>query len=198
MTLDDAHLSEFAQLVAGRLELSGYRRAREGGVSRRSDVILLEDQLTLVVVASFRSDRALLDEWALLQDEVAAEISRRSAHSLGAKAWDSYLVLLVPMRIPAESEREIALVRANTRQFRKLVLVGSELGSLEAQLAPLLPLELARYGDAVLDPLAELPARLAQRGVPEHDATVVREAHLAGRGMLEALLIQPFGGGVDR
>lgn len=185
-----------SEAVVGRLQLAGYveiATQRDHPESASTpNLRLLEDPLTLVGVAEFPDEDVLLGTWMDAQDALSSLIARRALRPLGPKAWDAYLLLLLPDEPTEAFDRSLATVRTNTKQFRKLIVTGigqrdNNGRDLDTQLAPLLPLSLDLYDETAWDPFATLVERLGQRGVPPHEVEAVLDALASGRAMMPAL-----------
>ncbi len=170
-------------------DLSGLAGTADGLVA------VYEDTQIFVGVASYSSVAALREGWLQAQEDVAL-LTSNSLASLGAKAWDGYLVLLSTQAIPEREVAAVTAIRANTRRLRKLVIAPSDETTaatperlsnfLRRELAPLLPLYLPRDG-SFQDPVKALPHRLKVPGMTATDIKTVLEAYDAGSPMVVAL-----------
>ncbi len=173
-------------------DLSGLAGTADGLVA------VYEDTQSFVGVASYSSVAALREGWLQAQEDVAL-LTSNSLASLGAKAWDGYLVLLSTQAIPEREVAAVTAIRANTRRLRKLVIAPSDETTaatperlsnfLRRELAPLLPLYLPR-DRSFQDPVKALPHRLKVPGMTATDIKTVLEAYDAGSPMVVALHTQ--------
>ncbi len=122
-------------------------------------------------------------------------IVARAGGEIGAKAWDTYLVLVVDEPITTTHSPAVAEIRGNTRYARKLVISIDDLVSdptrpdefnLARSLAPILPLVLPA-NIAFRDPLSTLPERLKATGVDEQTLGAVITAHRRGLPLIAEL-----------
>jgi hypothetical protein len=170
-------------------DLSGLAGTADGLVA------VYEDTQSFVGVASYTSVAALREGWLQAQEDLAL-LTSSSIASLGAKAWDGYLVLLSTQAIPEREVAAVTAIRGNTRRLRKLVIAPSDETAaatperlsnfLRRELAPLLPLDLPRDG-TYQDPVKALPQRLKVPGMTATDITTVLDAYDAGSPMVVAL-----------
>lgn len=157
-------------------------------------VAVYEDAQSFVGLASYASVASLRDGWLQAQEDLAL-FSSNSISSLGAKAWDGYLVLLSTQAIPEREVAAVTAIRGNTRRLRKLVVAPDDVASatperlarfLRRELAPLLPLDLPKNG-TYQDPVKALPQRLNVAGMAATDIKTVLDAYDAGSPMVVAL-----------
>ena len=185
----DAILKSAGATRVPTTELSGLAGSAEGLVA------VYEDTQSFVGVASFTTVPGLREGWLQAQEDLAL-LTSSSIATLGAKAWDGYLVLLSTQAIPEREVAAVTAIRGNTRRLRKLVIaLGDEVSAatperlsnlLRRELAPLLPLELRR--DATYqDPVGALPQRVKVPGMTAFDIKTVLDAYDAGSPMVVAL-----------
>lgn len=153
-----------------------------------------EDPHSIIGVSAFGSAQALIGGWLQAQDAMARLVARAGGE-LGAKAWDTYLVLVAEEPIPKDSRVAIAEIRGNTRYARKLVISSDDAladpnrtqeSNIARSLAPLLPLELPS-SVSFRDPLSTLSGRLGATGVRPDDLEAVISAHRRGLPLIAEL-----------
>lgn len=155
---------------------------------------LFEDPYSIIGVANFTSTRSLVDGWVHAQDTLM-RIVARAGGELGAKAWDTYLILVADEPILAGDKVDVAKIRGNTRYARKLVISADDLSTdasasawtnVTRSLAPILPVVLPA-DVSYKDPLATLPNRLASTGIAPEVIEGVIMAHRRGLPLIAEL-----------
>ena len=134
------------------------------------EVIVFEDERSIVGVVTFATWAELESSWQQVQAEMVARISKHMLRT-DPKSWDGYLVLItLDSTAPA---RAVAQVRCNTHRLRKLVATGQELtaiSAIEGILLPVLPFTMAPTGAARATLIERLPEMLESKGV-DHSLT---------------------------
>lgn len=175
------------------LRSAGYVLKREGleKLGLPTDrCFLAEDAYGIALVAAYASWPELESSWKELQDNFVDAVSLRITRG-NPKAWDAYLVLLVPAEMSPEHEREAGRIRQDTTRTRKLISAGDELRTLldvDRAISPLLPIGVESHlDDETSDPLSSLPSMLQGRGVDPHAVDVIVDAFRSHKPLLDEL-----------
>lgn len=173
------------------LERGGYVVKRDGldklGLPQ-DRCFIAEDVYGVALVAGYESWAEAEAGWEILQDSFVDALSTRISKA-NPKAWDAYLVLLVPGELTASQERGVGRIRQDTSRARKLVAAGTELRTLadvERAVLPLLPIDPQPGPDDYGDPLSALPRLLAPRIAPDA-VNMVLAAFRENKPILEEL-----------
>jgi hypothetical protein len=130
--------------------------------------LLAEDQFFVIAVVVTPS---LVDAMRVESFAVPELLAQVAGGELGAKKWDTYLVMLTEELADEDADaRRVTDIQYNTRGVRRLLGVGaSDRESLRAVLRPFLPLPHIRQG-AMADALAGMADQLALNGVDRVEA----------------------------
>lgn len=171
------------------LQEAGFTQATEAVRATNETELgrLFEDEYSVVGVCAWENWDSLRSQWAGAQAWLVEVITARLDRS-DAKAWDGYLVLLTPGRVPNEERAKLEAIRYDTTRVRKLV--GVDLKSeaaVKRALAPLMPLDLSLSsapGSELRDLLIELvPPDVAAHAVVE----ALAEAFSDGRPLVDSI-----------
>jgi hypothetical protein len=116
-----------------------------------------------------------LDDLLVLEGYVAAALGELIQGSeLGAKRWDSYVVLLASSDKDRRGSPEVVRLQYNTRSLRRLVALGTAAheDAVAAALATFMPLPRPPPG-GLPSAFNELVAQLVINGIPEDRAASV-------------------------
>lgn len=145
--------------------------------------VIAESDLFVVAVVDIDD----FDQVEQLESAAVQELAQRLRHSgVGAKRWDTYLVLLSATRpTDAEDVASLDAIERDTRGVRRLASVGTDPTdeAVERALRPFIAMQTS--GSKMLsDPFDELEAQLAMHGVsPETAARTV--GNFRQRGTLD-------------
>jgi hypothetical protein len=156
---------------------------RHGSLSMGAPWLLAENAWFLLGVVAGTT----LEDLRVLEDFAADELGElASDDELGAKRWDTHLVLLAAQDIDVGSGADAAAIQNDLRAMRRIIATGvaAEPRRLQAALASFLPLPASSTTTAA--PLAELEAALVINGVAEEDAALAVAAFQQS-GDLDAL-----------
>lgn len=174
------------------LEEYGFRPvddlAFDDDLVRETGFRLYEDVVSLVGIAGFESWPELASSWLDIQDILGRNIGRKLTSS-DAKAWDTYLVLLVGQQLTPSDRAEAVSIRYNTRRARKIVVTGDEvrgIDDLELALMPVRPVLAEVQNIENRDPLDDLVDHISDISDPD-PVRVLVDAYRESRLLLEAL-----------
>jgi len=151
--------------VARRLLSARGFRVRESQLGGLADAswLLAENEYFLLGLAA----GATLDDLRALEGYVAAEMGELfEAETLGAKRWDSYVVLLASSDGDQKGRPELLRLKYNTRSLRRLISLGVQASdeAVGSALATFLPLPDPPEG-GLASPFDELVEQLVINGV---------------------------------
>lgn len=171
---------------------SGYVIKREGldGLGLPAELCLLaEDPYSIVLVVAYAVWSDAVANWRSLQDAFVDAVSTRMTRN-DPKAWDTYLVLLVPGELDPSQQSEAGTIRQDTSRARKLIAAGDDLNTLadvERAISSLLPLSSEAQLRDVTDPLTSLARQLQRRGIDQSAVSAVIEAFRQNKPLLDEL-----------
>jgi|HubBroStandDraft_2_1064218.scaffolds.fasta_scaffold244668_2 hypothetical protein len=148
-------------------------RVQETRLDGLDDVawLLAESESFVLGVAAGQT----LDDLLVLEGYIAAALGELIQNSeLGAKRWDSYVVLLASSGKDQRGSPEVVRLQYNTRSLRRLVALGTAAheDAVAAALATFLPLPHPPPG-GLPSAFDELVAQLVINGIPEDRAASV-------------------------
>lgn len=148
-------------------------RVQETRLEDLDDVawLLAESESFVLGVAAGQT----LDDLIVLEGYVAAALGELIQDSeLGAKRWDSYVVLLASSGKDQRGSPDVVRLQYNTRSLRRLVALGTapHEDAVTAALATFLPLPHPPPG-GLPSAFNELVAQLVINGIPEERAVSV-------------------------
>jgi hypothetical protein len=146
----------------GALLEAGYKLVDVAGQPSLYDrARLLQNQYSVVMVATFETWESLVESWADYQSETVESMSKFLKRG-EAKASDGYLVLLTPSPVPIGEMAYANKIRSDTSRLRKLLGTADDLRTISdvpKVIAPLLPLSVHPgdgSGDSGLDALPRI------------------------------------------
>ena len=151
------------------------------------EVLVFEDEYSIVGLSFYASWADLETGWERAQAEMVARISQHMRRA-DPKSWDGYLVLLT-LDEAARAEA-VAQVRHDTRRLRKLVATGRELTAMSAigdMLLPVLPFRMADLGTERATLIARLPEMLEARGIDSSLAAAALTSFRQNRSPMEGI-----------
>jgi hypothetical protein len=165
----DPHLLSVVRRVLSQQNF----RVQEMRLDGLDDVawLLAESESFVLGVAAGQT----LDDLLVLEGYVAAALGELIQDSqLGAKRWDSYVVLLASSGKDQRGSPEVVRLQYNTRSLRRLVALGTAAheDAVAAALATFLPLPQPPPG-GLPSAFDELVAQLVINGIPEDQAASV-------------------------
>jgi hypothetical protein len=150
---------------------------------------LYEDAYGIVAIYAFDTWYQLREQWHVAQGQLVDLISV-SLRRAEPKAWEGYLVLLTPGRVPLEDATALNAIRGDISRVRKLVATGNDLVALDdvrTALLPLLPLSVDVPASGQAGLLDLLPDLLGHDGIPRNVTNAVIDAFTANESVLERL-----------
>jgi hypothetical protein len=148
---------------------------------------LFEDRYSVVGICAWEDWKGLRSEWPRAQGWLVEIISERIDRS-EAKAWDGYIVLLTPARVPQEDRATLDAIRYDTTRLRKLVGVDlSSEAAVKRVLSPLLPLDpqlLRTAGSSLGDLLLEM---IKPEVAPPDTVQALVDAFKDGRPLVDSI-----------
>lgn len=194
MNFDDG-LTATSLLAAAQstLEGAGYKliEPTSGQAAFYDQARILQNQYSVVMVASFETWESLAETWTDYQG-VTVETMSRFLRQGDSKAADGYLVLLTPMPVSVGEIETTRLnrIRSDTSRLRKLVGTGDDLrtiSDIRKVIAALIPLAVRPDGSSTDDSLDALPRILEQRNVEAAATKVVVDAFKANTPIMPLL-----------
>lgn len=160
------------------LERTGFL-VEERAIDGRDDAtwLLAESEYFVLGVAAGQTFDDLLVLEGFLADALGKIIS---GDALGAKRWDSYVVLLATSDADQRGTPSVVQLQYNTRSLRRLVAlgVGGHEDAVAAALATFLPLPSPPAG-GLPSAFDDLVSQLALNGVPEEQAAAAVTSYRA-------------------
>ncbi len=173
-------------LVVARRILERHRfRVQEQRLEELEEVgwLLAESEYFVLGVAAGQT----LDDLLLLEGYVADALGQLlQASQLGAKRWDSYVVLLASAGVEQRGQPDVVRLQYNTRSLRRLVALGTAAHeeAVTAALATFLPLPEPPTG-GLRPPFDELVEQLVLNGVGAEQARAAVANYRASNGIHE-------------
>jgi hypothetical protein len=146
--------------------------------------LLAESEYFVLGVAAGKT----FDDLVVLEGFVADSLSRVvSEGSIGAKRWDSYVVLLASSDADQRGRPGVVRLQYNTRALRRLVSlgVGAHEDAVAAALSTFLPIPDPPAG-GLPSPFDDLVEQLTLNGVPEEQAAAAVANYRGSGGVGEA------------
>lgn len=150
---------------------------------------LLQNQYSVVMVATFETWENLVESWPDYQSATVESMSKFLKRG-EAKAADGYLVLLTPGAVPIAEVANANRIRSDTSRLRKLLGTADELRSISDVpkiLASLLPLSIHPTDGSGEGSLDALPRILEQHGIDQSATRTVVDAFKANAPIMPRL-----------